>query len=159
MRKVGLEKLRHSLPTSWFISAGVVALSGAVLPFLISPNMDDFARTATLASTLPQGLLSGLVFVAYGLVHMLILQVRPSTAASVFGFLHLGAALMEQATRTIAHVLRQQMIMETREAGSTAQTMALVHMSAAALFVVSLAFFIIAVSIALRTRSPIEEAF
>ena len=57
------------------------------------------------------------------------------------------------------NVLRQQMIMETREVGSTAQTMALVHMSAAALFVVSLAFFIIAVSIALRTRSPIEEAF
>ncbi|WP_276912945.1 hypothetical protein [Hyphomonas atlantica] len=121
--------------------------------------MDDFARTATLASTLPQGLLSGLVFVAYGLVHMLILQVRPSTAASVLGFLHLGTALMEQATRTVTHVLRQQMIMETREVDSTAQTMALVHMSAAALFVVSLAFFIIAVSIALRTRSPIEEAF
>lgn len=151
--------MKNSLPTFWFVSAGLMVLATIAIPLLVAPGMDDFARTAVLATTLPQGILSGLAAVAYGLVHMLILRARPSTTASVFGFLHLGAALLEKVTQTIAQILRQQIIIGTHDVSNISQTMGWVHMASSLTYLLGLVFFIIAVAVALSTRPPAEEAF
>ncbi|MDF1805640.1 MULTISPECIES: hypothetical protein [unclassified Hyphomonas] len=151
--------MKNSLPTLWFISAALMIVTATAIPAFIEPDMSRFARTAMLASTLPQGVLSGLSAVAFGLVHLLILRVRPSTAASVFGALHLGAALFGHAAQINGQVLRQQVILGTHDVSSTAQTMGMVHIASTLCYLLGVVFFIIAVAVALNTRPPAEDVF
>ena len=112
-----------------------------------------------LSLYLPRALLGLVGSVAIGLTYTLLLQTRPSATASVFGILHLIAALLSRIAQHIGDTYQQTLISGAGAASDMASRMAVVYGAASLLSLTGWVFFIVALVVALKTRPPAEEAF
>lgn len=148
--------MRHALPYLWFSLGGIVLFAGALLPLAFGPDGDT---AGLLALSLPQAGLFLPVSVAVGLVYMLLGRVRPSGAVTVFGVLHLAAAIISQGARLLAEGVRQRLVSGAPTDLSLTREMGYLYAGSALLAFLGWVFFIAALAIALNSKPPAEEAF
>lgn len=151
--------MKTFLPILWFISAALIILVSIFTPMMMGLGAESVTGLGMLASTLPQGVLSATAAVAFGLTHMLIARTRPSTAATLLGYMHLIAAVSGRGFQVAADAIRQQIVLGIAEVSEVSQSMAYMYMGAGLVTLLALILFIIAVAVALNTRPPAEDVF
>jgi hypothetical protein len=151
--------MKTFLPILWFISAALMILVSIFTPMMMGLGAESVTGLGMLASTLPQGVLSATAAVAFGLTHMLIARTRPSTAATLLGYMHLIAAVSGRGFQVAADAVRQQIVLGIAEVSEVSQSMAYMYMGAGLVTLLALILFIIAVAVALNTRPPAEDVF
>ncbi|RAN33834.1 hypothetical protein [Hyphomonas pacifica] len=148
--------MKIALPAIWFVLGALVfvaaiGISGVAVPQETIPSM--------LAMNMPVAVLTLTMCVGIGLAYMLALKIRSSTPLLVFGILHLVATAFSQVSAVMGNIIRQKLMYQSMSMPDGSQMMSLYYSGASLLGFLGWVFFIIAMTIALNTKPPVEETF